>query len=494
MKTKVIFVLLFALLGNALSADINGQLTELEDRYILHVWGNHYERGYAMGFLMAENIMDVFCNYFFPTAAANNVSVYNYGLQYYLDHFVTDSRYLDEASGMIAGLQDSEVDIYHQSLQRELGLDDILFINAIVDLSTGQIRDLELGCSSLSSWGDATLLDPELNGNLQITRLLDWNRNTALIRNSTMVVHHPSEPDEQKWISFTYPGLIGALSAITESKSAAFLNVGNVHTNTSTSELSTVLLNIRSGLERIDFNDDGSHDPEDLFSSLSSANHLSGTIIHNVQEWPDSAQAVIIETNNTGTVRRMVGQNSGVAGSNLAATNHFRQLSDAVYCYRYTRIVDSLAVSPEVDIDRQWQIMQGAGGTQSNLMMIQYLPSQSRIHWANASPWHAAYLLEPMIFDTQELFTLPTSTADLHQIPQVQNLSLYPNPIRRNQSLYIKESIAIKQVDVYNLKGQIIHSSDQLPDSSVFSSNGVYLLRITDQDNGKHLSRMLFLQ
>lgn len=482
------------MLCQCLTAEVNGQLSELNDRYVLHVWGNHYERGYALGYLMAENIMDVFSEYFFPTAVNNNVSTYNYAMNYYLDHFVTDPRFLEEINGLVAGLQDSSVNIYHQPLGRELGINDFLFLNAIVDLSSGQFRDLELGCSSLSSWGDATINDPQLNGKMQITRLLDWNRNSTLISNSVMVIHHPTEQDEQKWISFTYPGLIGALSAITQSKSASFLNVGNVHSNSDVSDLSTVLLNIRSGLERIDYDDNGYHEPDDLFTALSSANHLSGSIIHNVQQWPDSSKAAIIETNNNGTVRRIAGEMSYLAGSNLAATNHFRKLSNPVACYRYSRIIDSLAVSPEVSMQRQWRIMQGAGGTVSNLMMIQYLPSLDCVLWANATPWDPAYTLDPMSFDTNELFTQPTSNEDLQQNPAIPHISLYPNPIHQDQRLLSKETLKIKRVEVYNLKGQKIHSSDTLPRSSVFNGEGIYFIRILDEDDATHISKILYLR
>lgn len=494
MKTKIFIFIFLILLGQVLSAQVNGQITYVEDRYILHVWGNHYERGYATGYLMAENIMYVFRNYVFTTAANNSVATYNYALNYYLDHYISDTRYLDEITGMVAGLQDSQVDMYHQNLQRDIGVNDLLFVNAIVDLGTGHIRDLTLGCSSLSSWGVATQNDPALQGNLTITRLLDWNRNTALIANPLMVVHHPSEPDEQKWISFTYPGLIGALSAISQSKSAAFMNVGNQHPNQNTEDLSSVLLNIRSGLERIDYDGNGSHSPEDLYTALATANHLSGSIIHNVQQWPDSSNAVIIETNNNGCERRVVGEMSDLAGSNLAATNHFRKLINPVPCYRYARIIDSLAVNPEVDALRQWQIMQGAGATQNNLMMIQYQPALEQVLWAIADPYSPAHALQAVAFDTQELFTQPIANIDDMQSPSLPGLGLYPNPLRGEATLRTKQNLNLKQVEVYNLKGQIVFTALGLPRASDFPANGVYFIKTQDQFAKSYIDRILVIR
>jgi hypothetical protein len=221
MKKLLLVFFLFLLIA---LHSVNGQLTDLGDRYLLHVWGNHYERGHAMGYLMGDQIMTVFRDYFFMSVVGNNVSVYNTYRQFYMDHFVTDERYLLELQGMVAGMQESGTDLYHERLARELELDDFLFVNAVADLSTGQVSNL--GCSSLSSWGQATINDAQLMGKLQITRLLDWTRSPTLINNSVLIVHHPSEADEIKWISFSYPGLIGALSAISEEKAAAFLNVG----------------------------------------------------------------------------------------------------------------------------------------------------------------------------------------------------------------------------------------------------------------------------
>jgi len=487
MKIIASFVLMLWLCNGAMFA-VNGTLTDLGDRYLLHVWGNHYERGHALGYLMGDQIMTVFRDYFFISVVSNNVNVYNSYLQYYQDHYVTDARYIQEIQGIVAGMQESQTDMYHQRLNRDLYEDDLLFVNAVVDLTIGS---LNMACSSLSSWGEATLNDPNLEGRLQITRLLDWTRSQALINNSLLVVHHPSEADEMKWISFTYPGLIGALSAITEEKAAAFLNVGNSHPNADTEDLSSVMLNIRSGLELRDFNGDGVYCNEDIFDALLAGKHLSGSIIHNVQEWADSSRAMVIETNNSGTVRRVHGENSGVAGDNLAATNHFRKLTNATYCPRYNKIVDSLAVNSEVDIPRQWQLMKGAGGVTTNLMMIQYLPSQHTVLWANATPYYAAHTQEPQYFDLNELFTQPTGNMDATQLPQ-PSLKLYPNPLSPQGDLKDKSGRELKRVRIYNLKGQLIYDESSLPKSEDMGSTGLYFVLSEDASGRQYRNRIIF--
>ena len=486
MKKLLLVFFLFLLIA---LHSVNGQLTDLGDRYLLHVWGNHYERGHAMGYLMGDQIMTVFRDYFFMSVVGNNVSVYNTYRQFYMDHFVTDERYLLELQGMVAGMQESGTDLYHERLARELELDDFLFVNAVADLSTGQVSNL--GCSSLSSWGQATINDAQLMGKLQITRLLDWTRSPTLINNSVLIVHHPSEADEIKWISFSYPGLIGALSAISEEKAAAFLNVGNSHPNLDDDELTTVLFDVRSGLERSDFNGDGAYSNADLFDALAAGKHLSGSIIHSVQEWPDSSRAVVIETNNTATVRRFHGENSGIAGDNLAATNHFRKLIDAVYCPRYYRIIDSLNVSPEVSLERQWQIMQGAGGVTTNLMMIQYMPSLNQVLWANATPYNPAYTQEAMSFDLNQLFVQPTHNLDESQIPQLR-LNLYPNPLQVDQELRDLGGKKLSKVTIYNIRGQRVYQDASLPSRAELGRSGIYFVRCEDHLGNQYLNKVVF--
>ncbi|MDD2228107.1 MAG: T9SS type A sorting domain-containing protein [Candidatus Cloacimonetes bacterium] len=494
-------ILLFFLLS-FLSAQVNGQLSQIEGKNILHVWGTHSERGYALGYLMGNNLMNVFSNYFFPAVSGSNAYYYNNLLQAYTQNFVIPERYVNEAQGVINGMQDAGISTYHNGLARNLTVDDILFVNGIVDIAGASRTGLELGCSSLSSWGASTMGDPSLQGALSITRMLDWNRNQSLIANPVLVVHHPSEANERKWMSFTYPGLFGALSAIAEDNAAAFLNMGNIHAATNLANLTPVLLDIRSGLELLDYNSDGLHSTEDVFASVMDGHHMSGTIIHNTQQWQDSCRATIIETNNSGTVRRLMGENSDIAGDNLAATNHFRALTAPVNCYRYSNIIDSLAFNPYVGEDRQWMLLKGAAAVTNNMMMIQYLPTLNKVLWSNATATLAAYTQTPLELDTTALFDNPVSNSDEYLSPATLSLISYPNPLRSGQSLSFKASPSITNMKVYNLRGQLIHqvsntssSSISIP-SNIFAkqASGIYFIKATERNGTITQAKLLYLK
>lgn len=478
-----------------IQAVVNGQLTNLGDRLVLHVWGTHYERGYATGYLVGDRIMTVFTQYFYSNVAGNSLYMYNQGLTYFNDHFSTDVRYVSEAQGVLQGMIDAGVSIWHSGLGRDLNLNDLLFTNSIVDLSGG-MKEGDLGCSSLSSWGSASADDPLLAGSIQITRLLDWSRNPALIANAIVTIHHPSEPDEQKWLSFGYPGLYGALSAISETKCGAFLNMGNIHPSQDTNNLTNVLFDIRSGIERLDFNGDLYHDTYDIFTSVAIGNHRSGTIVHSIKQYADSTQAMIIETNNSGTVKRHKGESSAIQGDNLAATNHFRLLAEPTYCSRYLEIIDSLDVSPFVSNSRQWQLMQGAGGVSGTMMMIQYLPNVNLIRWSVANSQYPAWSQPYMEFDTNVLFSQPTSNSDNVELVNIPRLSPIPNPLKAGQVLRFERQDSLVRIAVFNTRGQQVFEGkpSSFDSTNSLPQSGIYFMKGTTRDGIVQTGKLLYLK
>jgi len=494
-------------LGTGIFAQVNGNLYQVGDKKILHVWGTHYERGYAQGYLLAEETMQIMYNYFFQTVTYSNVTAYNNLKTFMLGRFAFDPNHLSEATGMVAGVEASGVSTYLPALDRNLDANDVLLGNSIVDLRYVRsaemgLPDLELGCASISSWGSATAADSTLNGNLVISRLMDWDRNSYLLANPILIVHHPSEPDEQKWLSFTYPGLIGALSAISENGSAAFLNVANVNNYSDDTGLKNILFSIRDGLELLDYNDDGYHSGMDIYESIADHRHLSGTLVHTVWENDIDRFAGIVENNFWGTELRTTVQNEGFMGTNLAVTNHFRLLYNPICCDRYAMIQDSLYLNSSVSAKRQWNLLVGAAGWQNNLMAIQYIPSLGRVLWANADATSPAFETQAMGFDIHELFSYSTANSE-HLAPQPSSrISIYPNPMSKGKQLKIKAPADIRSLSLYNIKGQEIMSQNfsnpakeqALPILSENLSGGIYLIRCHMSDGSSTAAKLLYLQ
>lgn len=487
---KLIPLLILIALTLPLCGQINGELQYIGPKAILQVWGTHFQRGEAQGYFLADPIMEVFDQFYYLWVAQYNPVFYNYLMNYYQEHFDTDPRMLSEAQGVIAGISAAGVSLYHSGLQRDLTAEDLLLSNAFLDMS--QIRGsygsepLELGCSSLSSWGVSTQQDSLLQGSAVITRLLDWTQISTLIANPVLIVHHPAEADEQTWLNFTFPGLIGALSALSSAGTWASLNVGNDHYATNTQGLDPVFFDLRRGIERLDLNYDDVSNPLDVFASLNAGNHLSGTIIHTLAEQDGDVQTVVIETNNSGTALRYFDNNGNLPGNHLAATNHFRWLVNPTCCNRYDNIQDSLYANHNVTAKRQWNVLTGAAGLETNLAALQYTPSTGNLLWASALTGLPAYQNPAISLNANTLFSYNVSADDTAIPAPALSLQLYPNPLARGGTLNLKSGTSFDRCEVFNLRGQKVWSrildqrganvSLDLPDFPA----GLYLLKVSD--------------
>jgi hypothetical protein len=507
---KTIYILLLLLAFSAgLWSQVNGELVQQDGKTVLHVWGTHAQRGYAHGYLLSEPIMQIFNNYIFQIVTMSNPALYNAVENFYLDSFTVEQKYQAEAQGIIDGMAASGTSLYFPGLERNLNKDDLLTFNAIVDIvpylsSIGFDLNMGVQCASLSSWGNATQADSLLAGHAVITRFLDWDMDDTLVQNPILMVSHPSEPNEQKWIDFTFPGLIGSLSGISQSGKAAFLNMGNVHDVTSTASLHPMLLSIRNGLETYDTNFDGTDDIGDLYDAIAYENYLSGTLVHVISENPDPLTGIIEANNAAGTVMRTSQFEDAIPGDNLAATNHFRMLYSPVCCTRYANISDSLYANGNVDAKRQIALMRGAAGLDNNMSAIQYTPSTGKISWSTAEPGIPAYQNPLTHFDRNTLFAYISASEDEHQTPLIDELKVYPNPAGSHDVVTVStDSKQSAVLEVYNLKGQkvaIVKGDGKVwqwngkTTSGNAAGNGIYLMKLSSRGEKVRTARLLLLQ
>jgi len=506
---KLLFCLILMALVISLISQVNGSLQVFGSKRVLHVWGSHHDRGYAHGYLLPTAITTVFNDYIFQSVTMSNPNFYNTLRNFYMSNFNLEDKYLQEATAIISGITDGGGNIYHNGLARNLDAYDLLFANAIVDISvyrnavTGD-DSLQLGCASLSSWGVSTVADTTLAGRLVVTRMLDWNQNSALIANPLVIVNHPSEPDEVKWISFTYPGLIGALSAISENGTSAFLNMGNVSSYNNLNGLHPILFSIRNAIESPDYNLDGISSPLDVFNAIAEWNHMAGTIIHAVSDNQDTVNGIIVENNNLlPAVYRTQNQNGNLPAGHLAATNHFRWLYNPVCCDRYVHIADSLFSDPEMSPKRQLSVMSGATGMSHNMMQIQYVPASGSIRWLTATTQQPAFSTSAFVLDANELFDFPVPVSDDYLPSPSGLLSIFPNPLNDGQDLDLKSDHPISDIALFNLRGQkVVHYTTTQPVVSFFIpaselhalARGIYLLRVRDSKGYTQTRKLMLVQ
>jgi hypothetical protein len=215
---------------------------------------------------------------------AGNAVSYAYARNYFLTHYQIEDKYHTEAEEMINGMETAGVNLYSIVLSRDMDATDILMSNSITDLNNLGLfnSEVEFGCSSISSWDTATIEDSSLSGSIILTRNMDWTPHSALLENHLLIVNFPAEEDEENWMSFIFPGIIGALSGINEHGITAFMNMGNYNNVTNDNNLHPIFLSMRNGLEITDYDQNGISDNFDVYQAILQKNHLSGSIIHSI--------------------------------------------------------------------------------------------------------------------------------------------------------------------------------------------------------------------
>jgi hypothetical protein len=358
---------------------------------------------------------------------------YQAARQIFDDHFIYDEKYGQIAQGMLDGMTDHGVSIYSATLGEDLNFKDVLIANSIPDFTA--FSDFGIrgpGCSDLMCWGEATQ-NSELGGELVISRNLDWDNSPLLIENALIIIWRAAEG--QRFITFGFTGLIGALSGFNESGIVTFQNMGNHNMAPAGTDFYPVNLAQRNGLESWDYNQDGMCSPADVTDAVLAHNVASTYIINSAGPNNFEHPAEILEIHNQyGSEVRTVEDNLFDLGDNLASTNHFRKLRPPTYCYRYNRFVDSLETSNQLGILRNWSVLK-AGGVNTNLQTIQFIPYLNLLRFSFAEIGTPAYQIEPTEVMVDTLFSLVNITEKKQ--PENQYVQISPNPFQNKTTIKI---------------------------------------------------------
>jgi hypothetical protein len=346
--------------------------------------GNDYEDGFNYGKLLGFKLKPLLDNYLIPMFGG--ATGYNQARQIFDQHFVVDDKYIEMTQGMISGMEMAGVDLYSTVLNDTMTYKDILIANSVQDFISfsDKWHKIGPGCSSLTSWGEATMNAPELLGETVINHNLDWDNHPQLINNPLIIIWVTADPAKQSFVTFGYPGMIGALSGINEHGVATFHNTGNYFTYPIGTGFYPSSLAQRNGLEALDYNGDGICSPRDVTDAVRAHTMACTHIILSAGSSFMEPVAEILEIHNSfGYEIRTKPIFPHFFGDNLVATNHFRSLKPPSYCSRYNRISDSLQASNLLDVNRNWRVLKTAGVT-TNLQTIQFIPTQNIIRFSFA--------------------------------------------------------------------------------------------------------------
>ncbi len=442
---KKLFIIMFLcslVSGNAFSQPVQGQVIQNTNPYIVKVWGNHYERGYAMGYLLGGQIADIYSNYVAPQFGSN-LALAKLMIQQGL--FDIDSVFISEAHGTINGITDAGFN--------SQGLDylDVLVGNCFLDFQNiSSFKNLKIkspGCFSLISWGDTTS-GSELTGKSIITRHLDWSTDPSVINNQAIIVHFPSDPGEQPWLLVGFAGQMGVLSGVNQSGLGVFQHSmsDSYAPGTSTMHYEPIWFCLRRALEQTDINNDGVCNTLDMrAATLENMNGFAdGFIVSAIAPNTfnnDSLCAMIAELAPVTPLQTFRDNTypDSIPGDNIYAANYeIKRNGHMHFCFRYDQTRNALnAINGEnIGRNESWSIMADSSNAGlGNVQMMQYVPEDNELLLAIHPGDAPAYECTPVLYNLNSLFTL-TSASVTTQDKQ----GIYPNPANGTLNVTINQN------------------------------------------------------
>ncbi|MCK4548227.1 MAG: hypothetical protein KAW17_12400 [Candidatus Eisenbacteria sp.] len=363
-RTNLVFVLLavFVFLSATSTADaVNGALQVENGQRILRLWGNHFEMGYAHGFLMAGEIVRLVDEYFIGVQW--QPWTYTHTIRPTVEEFfVLPPEYQEELEAMLKGIVDSGVSTYLESVERDLDLLDLHTANCYLDF-------LHWLCSSVSAWGEMTEDDPLLAGATAIVRNFEYplGPDALLAVYSLLIAFDPSSPDEKQWVSVTWPGIIGCVSCMNEDGIGHTMNSGDniLPADPEPQSVTSLWLTIRDAIENIDENGDGRESVDDVIYAIDRDQRLGGTLAHIFSPFEIGQKqdpVVLVEsdfynyvirrgTNNLDCQRYIYSEHC-LAVMNQSRLLHGCRTADG----RYAKMADSLNAGLHVDTEKLWRM------------------------------------------------------------------------------------------------------------------------------------------
>ncbi len=418
MKSLTVFLSCFLLItafscNQAEEVEVNGTVVQTNDHLkVIKVWGTHEERGFAYGYLMAEEIEEAYTGYAQPYLGKY------YSMAKKLvkspESFKIEEKYLTEAKAMLEGMKAAGIDV------DEMDEWDLILFNSLLDVFgfAYQFQQMGNGCSSLMNWGEATR-GTDLDGKSVISRHVDWGAEPALVNNNAIVVHIPSEEDEQPWMMVGYAGQIGVLSGVNKSGLGAFQQVvidGN-HGNASFGkQYEPIWFTLRDALEKKDPNQDGRHNVEDIKHEIkqNTSGYADGYIITSIAPSTEKEDHLIsmvaeIAPGAPHISIRSTERDDQLPGQNLYSANNQIGRKDANnYCSRYESTINAVGTGKGISAEKNWEILRDSSNCEDmfwdNVQMMQYIPELHRFKLSYYEDGKHAFMNKPVELDLKELF------------------------------------------------------------------------------------------
>ena len=493
MKKFILLITVFYFsVATVFSQGVNGVIVSDTSNFkIIKVWGTHQERGYALGYLDGDRVINLLEGYIKPALGS-----YYAVLRGYLESgskFIIDSNYDIEAQGMADGIIAAGF-----ANADEIDKIDVLACNTFFDfLGYLNYKDINIGCSSLMSWGDATT-STDLDGKSVISRHLDWNPSPYLKNSNVVVAHIPDEENEQAWITIGFSGQMSALSGVNSSGLALFqhsLDDFSGYADQSTL-YEPIWFTTRKVLESIDYNGDNQNDVNDLRSAMieNTSGYSNGVIISALAPASlsyDTLIALVAESACTEPYHsfRTNTYDDLIPGDNLYAANGSVIRNNANnYEPRYMNVVNNIGDGTMISSEANWGIMAEYSNLgYSNLQFIQFIPEDRILNVSVSDANNYAYEKEPVSMLIDSLFTIPST--GVSNINEQSSFRIFPNPSHGNISIELASDInKTVSVSVYSCTGKVVREMTYINNNQTFNIDlneyqGVYIIELKTQNN-----------
>lgn len=349
---------------------VSGRLDKIGEIPVLEIWGDPQQSGYAQGYLLAESLPTLFDDYILDPKILRNPAIYE-GLTQQIRQFDWPASVITELTALEKGVRDRIGQRFRsEKLDRELGLDDLLTANIMADM-------LGMACSSFSVWGPFTADGQTLTG-----RNLDFPFTPAMIKSQIVVVRH-AETGDGGWVGVTWPGLVGAYTAMNARGVTIAMHDAPGLTLSDPLGATPRSLTLRLALE--------SAKPEtfakDIEQVLAAHRVRVGNNIHTsapvtgsrppaaVFEWDGNPREHGVQVRLPAT--------SDWQATALCCTNHMRTRRDARPCERYTKFSaafdEARAQGAKIGVEQAFALLRDVG-QRSTLHSVVFEPAAGKMH------------------------------------------------------------------------------------------------------------------
>ncbi len=476
-----LFLLALLNIPNLFTQNVNGIIiSDSANLTVVKIWGTHEERGLAYGYLLGEEISDMVTNYMLPILGTHH----DEARQVIIDgeDISIDPEFVQEAMAMVEGMNMAGTNYAN------IDYIDGLISNAFLDILKllGLAADGP-GCSSLMSWGDATL-GTGLDGKSVISRHLDWTPHPTLINNQVMAIHFPSEADEQPWALAGFAGQMSVLSGFNQ-HIAVFQHMMSDFSGPTVHHagFEPVWLTLRKSIEKLDFNNDGVNNTQDVWDAVNqnTMGYADGYILTALAPstaGADSLIALVAEvTPQVPLITfRTNSYPDAIPGDNLYAANYeIKRNNHNHYCPRYTAVKVALGDGTGIGLEENWQIMRDYSNSSfGNIQFMQFSPESDLFRISVFRENAPAYQKPPVDFTISGLFLLPVGITNHNQNSE---RFLFPNPACFEIHVRFDKNVKGSNYQIYSIDGHIVSEGEIVEEYQTISiqhlKTGIYFLK-----------------